>query len=199
MGKIVLKITLATGNIHKVEEINLISKTYGIEFVLPEGNFDPVEDGADFIENAYCKALCASKTGTTELYLADDSGLCVDILDGAPGLKSARYAPTADERIDKLLDALKNYPKKADRTAHFTCAMVIVNKKGEILYKVQSDCNGYILSQRRGTGGFGYDPIFFVTSENKGMAELSAEQKAKVSHRAKSLNLVLNWLKCQDK
>ena len=190
-----MKITLATGNKHKVEEINLISSAYNIEFVLPEGEFDPVEDGKDFIENAYCKALCASKTGNTELYLADDSGLCVDSLDGAPGLMSARYAPTADERIDKLLNALKDFPEKKDRAAHFTCAMVIVNKKGEILYKVQKDCNGYIMHERKGEGGFGYDPIFFATSENKGMAQLAPEEKARVSHRAQSLNCVIEWLR----
>ena len=187
-----MKITLATGNKHKVEEINLIAKDYGIEFVLPEGEFDPVEDGTTFVENAYCKALCASKAGNTELYLADDSGLCVDALNGAPGLKSARYASTADERIDKLLNALKGVE---NRTAYFTCAMVIVNKKGEILFKVQENCEGYIMKERKGIGGFGYDPVFFVSSENKGMAELTAEQKAKVSHRAKSLNCVLKWLK----
>jgi len=187
-----MKITLATGNCHKVEEINLISKPFGIEFVLPAGEFNPVEDGKDFIENAYCKALCASKSGSTELYLADDSGLCVDSLNGAPGLKSARYAPTADERINKLLDELKD---KEDRNAYFTCAMVVVNKKGEILYKVQKDCHGSIMKERKGTGGFGYDPIFFVKSENKGMAELTAQEKAKVSHRAQSLNCVLKWLK----
>ena len=192
-----MKITLATGNTHKVEEINLISRAYNIEFVLPEGEFDPVEDGNTFLENAYCKALCASKSGNTELYLADDSGLCVDILGGAPGLKSARYAPTAEERINKLLDALKNYPDIKDRTAHFTCAMVVVNKKGEIVFKVQKDCSGYIMKERKGIGGFGYDPIFFVNSKNKGMAELSAEEKATVSHRAQSLNCVLEWLKKQ--
>ena len=190
-----MKITLATGNAHKVEEINLIAKNFGIEFVLPEGEFDPVEDGTTFLENAYCKALCASKSGKTELYLADDSGLCVDALNGAPGLKSARYAPTADERIDKLLKALEGVKDNGDRTAHFTCAMVIVNKKGEVLFEVQKDCNGRIMKERKGKGGFGYDPVFFVNSENKGMAELTADEKARVSHRAQSLNCVLRWLK----
>ena len=191
----IMKITLATGNIHKVEEINLISKPYNIEFVLPKSEFNPVEDGSNFLENAYCKALCASKTGETELYLADDSGLCVDILNGAPGLKSARYAPTADERIDKLLNALKDFPDIKDRTAHFTCAMVVVDKNGKIVFEVQKDCPGYIMKERKGVEGFGYDPIFFVNSKNKGMAELTPDEKAIVSHRAQSLNSVLNWLK----
>ena len=192
-----MKITLATGNLHKVEEINLISKKYNIEFILPEGDFDPVETGETFLENAYCKALCASKNGNSELYLADDSGLCVDSLNGAPGIRSARYASTPNERIDKLLNALKNFPEKEDRTARFTCAMVVVNKKGEVVYQTQQDCEGYIMKERKGTGGFGYDPVFFVTSENKGMAELTAEEKGKISHRAKSLSNVLNWLNLQ--
>ena len=185
------KITLATGNKHKVDEINLIAKDYNIEFVLPEGEFDPVEDGEDFIQNAYCKAKCASLAGSTELFLADDSGLCVDALDGAPGIYSARYAPTPKARIEKLLDAMKD---KENRSAKFVCAMVLVNKKGEIVFKTQDECRGSIMTEEKGAGGFGYDPVFFVTSENKGMAELSKEQKACVSHRAKALNKVLNWL-----
>ncbi len=196
MGKIVLKeaykITLATGNMHKVQEINLIAKQYNIQFVLPEGEFDPIEDGSDFIENAYCKAKEATKSGKTELYLADDSGLCVQALGGAPGIRSARYAPSAQERIDKLLNAMKNIE---NRDAKFVCAMVVTNKKGEVLFKVQEECLGKILLERKGNNGFGYDPVFFVNSENKGMAELNSDEKAKVSHRAKALNSVLKWLK----
>ena len=97
------QITLATGNKHKVEEINLIAKEYDIEVVLPKGDFDPIEDGDNFIDNAICKAKCASLLGETDLYLADDSGLCVDSLGGEPGIYSARYAPSAPERIEKLL------------------------------------------------------------------------------------------------
>ena len=187
-----LKITLATGNAHKVEEINLIAKDYNIEFVLPIGEFDPVEDSDNFLGNAYCKALCASKSQTTDLYLADDSGLCVEALNGEPGIHSARYAPTAKERINKLLDVMKNIE---NRRAHFTCAMVIVNKKGEILFETQQYCKGKILKEEIGENGFGYDPIFFVEEENMSMAQLSPERKAIVSHRARALNKVLEWLK----
>ena len=105
------KITLATGNEHKVKEINLIAKDFNIQFVLPQGEFNPIEDGQNFIENAICKAKYASKNAITDLILADDSGLCVDSLDGAPGIYSARYAPSAQERIDKLLKAMKNKSK----------------------------------------------------------------------------------------
>lgn len=186
------QITLATGNKHKVEEINLIAKEYDIEFVLPKGDFDPIEDGDNFIDNAICKAKCASLSGETELYLADDSGLCVDSLNGEPGIYSARYAPSAPERIEKLL---KNMQGIENRKAHFTCAMVICNKKQEVVFKTQQFCHGEIMTEQKGEGGFGYDPIFFVESEKMGMAELSAQRKAQVSHRAKSLNVVLKWLK----
>ncbi len=186
-----LKITLATGNKHKVDEINLIARKSNIEFVLPQGDFDPVEDGENFIENAICKAKCASEKGTTELFLADDSGLCVNALDGAPGIHSARYAPSASERIDKLLNALKGIE---NRNAKFVCAMVVLNKKGEILFKTQQECVGKILKERIGQNGFGYDPIFFVTEKNKGMAQLSEIEKSQISHRGKALREVLAWL-----
>ena len=190
-----LKITLATGNLHKVEEINLIAKDYGITFVLPKREFDPVENGKTFLENAYCKVKAATINGETELYLADDSGLCVEALNGAPGIRSARYAKTAEERIDKLLNAIKDVKEEEKRKAKFVCAMVIADKSGKKLFEVQEECLGRIMFNRKGQNGFGYDPIFFVESQNKGMAELSSEEKAKVSHRAKALNKVLNWLK----
>ncbi len=187
-----LKITLATGNAHKVEEINLIARNYNIEFVLPKGEFDPIEDSDNFLGNAYCKALCASKSQTTDLYLADDSGLCVEALNGEPGIHSARYAPSAKERINKLLSVMKDIE---NRNAHFTCAMVIIDKKGKILFKTQQYCYGEILKEEKGKNGFGYDPIFLVNEENLAMAELSPEKKATVSHRARALNKVLEWLK----
>lgn len=186
------QITLATSNKHKVDEINLIAKDFDIEFILPDGEFDPVEDSDNFIGNAYCKAKCASLSAKTNLILADDSGLCVEALNGAPGIYSARYAPSPEERIEKLLFNMKD---KENRKAKFVCAMVVVDKKGEILFKTEQICEGSIMYEPKGEGGFGYDPIFFVKSENKGMAELSDVEKSKVSHRAKALNCVLNWLK----
>ena len=158
MGQIMI-ITLATSNPHKVEEINLISKGYDVKFILPEGKFDPVENGNNFIENATCKVLEAVKSNNADLYLADDSGLCVDALSGEPGIYSARYAPTANERINKLL---KNMQNISNRNAKFVCAMVVANKKGEILFKTQGQCLGHIMHERKGSNGFGYDPIFFV-------------------------------------
>ena len=187
-----LKITLATGNSHKAEEINIIAKEYNIEFVVPEGEFNPVEDGNNFLDNAYCKAKYASKTGNTELYLADDSGLCIEALNGEPGIYSARYAETPKLRIQKLLSNMQNIK---NRKAKFVCAMVVTDKNGKILFKTQQECLGYIMEEEKGEGGFGYDPIFFVDDMQKGMAELTKKEKAQVSHRAKSLNKVLNWIK----
>ena len=187
-----LKITLATSNPHKVEEINLIAKDYDVEFVLPGGEFNPVEDGSDFLQNAYCKAKCASEIGSTELFLADDSGLCAEALNGAPGIYSARYAPTPKERIEKLLEAMKD---KTNRNAKFVCAMVLVDKTGKTLFQTQGECLGEIMYEQKGQGGFGYDPIFYVKSRQKGMAELTDVEKSEVSHRSRALNSVLNWLK----
>ena len=187
-----LKITLATGNSHKAEEINIIAKEYDIEFVVPEGEFNPVEDGDNFLDNAYCKAKYASKIGNTEIFLADDSGLCVEALNGEPGIYSARYAETPKLRIQKLLSNMQNIK---NRKAKFVCAMVVTDKNGNILFKTQQECLGYIMEKEKGEGGFGYDPIFFVDDMQKGMAELTKEEKAQVSHRARSLNKVLNWIK----
>lgn len=186
-----MKITLATGNSHKVEEINLIANKYGIEFVLPQGEFNPIEDGDNFIDNAICKAVFASKNGSTELYLADDSGLCIEALNGEPGIYSARYETTPSKRIEKVLTKMKNVQ---NRNAYFACAMVIVDKNGEVVFKTEQHCNGRILEKPVGQGGFGYDPIFFVNEVQTGMAQLTPEQKATVSHRAKSLNKILEFL-----
>lgn len=185
-------ITLATSNSHKVEEINLIAKSFDIQFVLPQGNFNPVEDSDNFIGNATCKVLEAVKSGQTELYLADDSGLCVDALNGAPGIYSARYANTQDEKIDKLL---KNMNGIKNRDAKFVCAMVVADKRANILYRTIGECKGHIMNERKGENGFGYDPIFFVNEYQKAMAELLPDEKSKVSHRSVALNSVLNWLK----
>ncbi len=191
----IVKITLATSNPNKVEEINLIAKEKGfnnLEFVLPKGDFDPVEDGETFLQNAYCKAKCASEKGNTNLYLADDSGLCVEALGGAPGIKSARYADTPKERINKLLNNLKGVK---NREAKFVCAMVICDNQGKILFQVQKECLGSILENERGQNGFGYDPVFLLKDKDVSMAQLSDIEKAKVSHRSKALNCVLDWLK----
>jgi len=186
------KIVLATSNPHKVEEINAITKDLGIEFVLPEGDFDPIEDGDTFEANALIKAQEANKL-TNMPTLADDSGLCVDFLDGEPGIHSARYADSPKARIEKLLNALNGVPLK-NRGAKFVCAMTLLDKNGEILLSTRGECHGKIGFEAKGASGFGYDPIFIIDGGDLTMAELSEEDKNKISHRALALKNVTNFL-----
>ena len=186
------KIVLATSNPHKVEEINAITKDLGIEFVLPEGDFDPIEDGDTFEANALIKAQEANKL-TNMPTLADDSGLCVDFLDGEPGIHSARYADSPKARIEKLLNALNGVPLK-NRGAKFVCAMTLLDKNGEILLSTRGECHGKIGFEAKGASGFGYDPSFIIDGGDLTMAELSEEDKNKISHRALALKNVTNFL-----
>ncbi len=194
-----LKIVLATSNEHKIREINTVSIPFGIEFVLPDEGFNPIEDGSTFEENSYAKALAAAqceKSGRN-YFMADDSGLCVDFLNGAPGLKSARYAPCTQERIEKLLCALKD-ARENERSARFICSLVLIDKTGSILNKTTGICKGKIGHTQCGKGGFGYDPVFIVDGKNKTMAELDENEKNLVSHRGRALMDMLMWIKCSD-
>lgn len=188
-----MQIVLATSNPHKVEEINAITKDLGIEFILPPNGFDPIEDGKTFEENALLKAKEANKL-TNMPALADDSGLCVDALNGEPGIHSARYAVTAQARIDKLLDELKDVPLEK-RDAKFVCAMILVDKNGDVLLSDRGECFGKIGFESKGENGFGYDPIFIVEGTNLTMSELSEDEKNKISHRALALKKIKNFLR----
>ena len=186
-----IKIVFATGNQHKAHEINEISKGSGIEFILPPNGFDPIENGKDFLENSAIKAKEAAKL-SKQISLADDSGLCVEALDGAPGLYSARYAPTPQERIDKLLGNLNNV---TNRKAKFVCAMTLVDSEGNILNQEIGECNGSIATSQAGVNGFGYDPIFVPNGYNITIAEMSEEKKNSISHRSVALNKMLEYIK----
>lgn len=185
-----IKIVFATGNPHKVHEINEISKGSGIEFVLPPKGFDPIEDGTTFEQNSYIKAKEAAKLSNS-IALADDSGLCVDALNGEPGIYSARYDVTPQARIDKLL---KNLTQVSNRTAKFVCAMTLVDDKGNILNKEVGVCEGTIAKTQAGTNGFGYDPIFIPSGYDKTIAELSEEIKNTISHRSKALTKIIKYI-----
>lgn len=191
--KITENIVLATSNPHKVEEINAITKSLGVEFVLPPEGFDPVEDGQTFEENAFLKAKEANKL-TNMPTLADDSGLCVDALDGGPGIYSARYADSPKGRIEKLINELKDVQAEK-RGAKFVCAMTLLDKNGEILLSTRGECFGKIGFEPKGQNGFGYDPIFIVDDGNLTMAELPEDEKNKISHRALALKKVTTYLK----
>ena len=191
-----MKIVLASSNKHKVQEINDIVKSkYGekcnIEFVLPPEGFDPIEDGKTFEENSKIKATAAWEL-TKSWALADDSGLCIKSLNGAPGLYSARYAETPQKRIERVLTEMKD---KTDRTAEFVCAMTLINPQGEVAYACKGVCKGSITQEPAGSNGFGYDPIFMVEGRTTTMAELSEEEKNQISHRSQALNQILDVLR----
>lgn len=164
-----------------------------MNFVKVKEGFDPVEDGKTFAENSAIKATEASKL-MNSYALADDAGLCVEALEGRPGIYSARYADTQPEKIAKLLGELKNVPSE-QRTAKFVCSMVLTNPDGNILHKTEGLCEGEIAFEPYGCGGFGYDPIFLVKGLNKTMAEISADEKNSLSHRSRALLPMLDWIK----
>ena len=185
-----MEIVLASSNEHKVKEINAIVKDSGITFVLPPAGFDPVEDGETFEENSLIKAKSAWEL-TKTWSLADDSGICIDALGGAPGIHSARYAETPQARINRVLDEMKD---EKNRSARFKCCMTLINPEGEVAFSYMGICEGSIIETQRGINGFGYDPIFLVEGTVTTMAELTDEEKNLVSHRGKALSAVLEYL-----
>lgn len=185
------KIIFATSNPNKLEELKAICKDLAdIEFILPPKGFDPLENGSTFEENSLIKAREAARIGKVPA-LADDSGLCVDALNGAPGIHSARYAETPQKRIEKLLNVMK---KEENRTAKFVCAMTLVDAEGNILCQKTGECSGKIDYECKGIHGFGYDPIFIVEAKDATMAELDEDEKNKISHRAKAIEQIISYL-----
>ena len=189
-----MKIVLASSNKHKVQEINDIINAYNLSFpveiVLPPDGFDPEENGTTFEENSLIKAKAAWELSKT-WSLADDSGLCIDFLNGNPGIYSARYAETPQKRIERVLNELGN---TENRNAHFSCAMTLINPKGDVEYKCLGICSGTIIKETRGTNGFGYDPIFLPEGSIKTMAELSEDEKNKISHRSVALRKMIDYI-----
>ena len=188
-----IEIVLASTNPHKVDEINSIANKHGINFVQVKSGFAPLEDGKSFEENSIIKAREASKL-MFAYALADDTGLCVDALNGRPGIYSARYANTQEDKISKLLSELKDI-NDDKRTAQFVCTIVLTNPHGDVVHQTRGICKGKIASMPYGNGGFGYDPLFIVDGLNKTMAELSADEKNTLSHRAKALIPMIEWIK----
>ena len=191
-----LKIALGTSNPHKLEEINdMLNEIHpdSVEFVLVEGNFDPVENGTTFEENSYIKAAEAAKIMGIPA-LADDTGLCVDALEGRPGLYSARYAPDQKSKISKLLAELDGV-EKDKRSAHFVCTMTLVAPDGTKLHTQTGKIEGLIDTKPSGTHGFGYDPVFFIPELSKTMADMTLKEKNTLSHRARALKPMVEWIK----
>ncbi len=189
------KIVLASNNPGKVREINQVLSTLALQ-VVPQAAFgttEAEETGLSFVENAILKARHACRhTGLPAI--ADDSGLEVDALGGAPGIYSARYAGVGasdQDNLDKLLAALRDVPESA-RSARFQCLMVYMRHAEDPTPVVcQGTWEGRILAAPRGDGGFGYDPIFYVPGEQCASAELAPELKNRLSHRGQALRKLL--------
>lgn len=188
-----MQIVLGTGNPSKVFEINKIANSEKIEFVLPTGDFNPEETGATFEENSYIKAKAASDI-SGKMSLADDSGLCIEALDGAPGLYSARYAGTQQAKIERVLSELKDYEGAEKRRAKFVCCMTLVDDAGEVLHVSKGECHGHIITQPQGTNGFGYDPIFMPNGYDITIAQMSEDEKNAISHRGNALRDMLEFI-----
>ena len=186
-----MKLVLASSNHGKLEELRGLLAGNGIELFAQSdlGVDDAEETGVTFVENALLKARHATRiTGLPAL--ADDSGICVDALNGAPGLYSARYAGehgNASRNIDKLLEALQDVPEQA-RGAHFYCVLVLLRHADDPQpLIVEGQWNGTVLHERRGAGGHGYDPVFFDPLYGHSAAEMELAFKNGISHRGQAL------------
>ena len=188
-----MKITIGTGNEHKVVEINEITKACGysdIEFIPAPKGFSPIESGETFEENSLIKSREAA-TLSGMVSLADDSGLCIEALNGAPGLYSARYGGSQEEKINRVLKELEGVE---NRRAKFVCTMSLVDKNGEIIRITKGECHGQIIHERRGENGFGYDPIFLPDGYDITIAQMSEEMKNSISHRGRALTEMLKFI-----
>ena len=192
------KLLIATNNKGKVRELQDLLKDTGIELVTPADInliLEVEEDGTTYAENASKKAITFAHASGL-ISLADDSGLEVDALNGAPGLYSARYHPKpgandADRRA-YMIENLRGKPHPWKAHFHATIAIAIPEQD---VHVVEGNCYGEIIPEERGTGGFGYDPIFLFPELNKTMAELEMEEKNRLSHRAKAVMNAIPFLK----
>lgn len=193
------KLLIATNNKGKVKELQALLKNLNVQLVTPNDinlSLDVIEDGKNYQENAGKKAIQFAQASGL-ISLADDSGLEVDALNGAPGLYSARYSPkpnaTDKDRRNYLLENLKDKPQAWK--AHFHATIAIAKPTGELEF-AEGNCYGEIISEERGTNGFGYDPIFLLPELNKTMSELDDEHKNRISHRGLA---VMNAMKILEK
>lgn len=187
------KLVVATSNPGKLEEMKkyLDGSDWDLELMPPE--IDIVETGETFTANACLKATTVAKM-LGKWAIADDSGLSVAALNGAPGIYSARYAKTDPERIERVLKELEEMQDASLRQAEFVCAVCAASPDGAIAILVEGKCQGEILKEPRGEGGFGYDPIFYVPEADLTFAQMTPEMKRSFSHRGKAFNLVLPQL-----
>ncbi len=184
------KLVIASGNAGKIKEFRDYLADLGVTLILKPDSIDVEETGATFIENAHLKASQVA-IATGEWAIADDSGLEVMALNGAPGVLSARYADTDSDRINRVLSELKD---QANREAQFVCAIAIASPDGAIAADALGLCKGAIADAPIGNGGFGYDPIFLIPEFQQTFGEIPPEVKAKISHRAEALAILRDKL-----
>ena len=194
-----MKVVLASKNQHKLEEISKITEKFGIELILQSElgiDIDVEETGTTFEENSFIKAEAVMKASGLPA-LADDSGIAVDALNGEPGIYSARYG--FDDTLDdwgRLLLLLKNTEHVPDgqRQAQFVCVITMVTPEGQVI-QARGEIHGELLREPRGENGFGYDPIFYYPPFGMTTAEMSPEDKNRVSHRGVALKVFYDKMK----
>ena len=189
------KFVLATHNPGKLKEMGAILAQFGVEVVSPRDlglTVDVEETGTTFAENAMlkAKAICAAAKLPA---IADDSGLCVDALNGGPGVYSARYGVEGLDDKGRYMLLLNSLRGQSTRTAHFTCAIACAFPNGDTL-TAEGRCDGTIAYAPMGEGGFGYDPVFFVPELKKTFGQLTAEEKSAISHRGRALESFIGKL-----
>ena len=189
------KFVLATHNPGKLKEMGAILAQFGVEVVSPRDlglTVDVEETGTTFAENAMlkAKAICAAAKLPA---IADDSGLCVDALNGGPGVYSGRYGGEGLDDKGRYMLLLNSLRGQSTRTAHFTCAIACAFPNGDTL-TAEGRCDGTIAYAPMGEGGFGYDPVFFVPELKKTFGQLTAEEKSAISHRGRALESFIGKL-----
>lgn len=204
-----MKLYLATGNKHKKQEMQQILKDFEIVIPSDEGiDFNPIENGSSFYENCMIKAKALWEIVKAPV-IADDSGICVEALNGAPGIYTSRYAGkdfmqgkpdgskiSQDEQNRLLIEQL-NDTKSTNRNCHYTCSIVLLFNPDRF-YIAQETFEGQLIDsieKQAGSGGFGYDPIVFLPEFGKTVAEISADEKNAISHRGKAVKAISNILK----
>lgn len=194
------RLVIASGNQGKLREFSALLAELPLTIEPMPAGLEIEETGATFAENARIKAIAVARA-TGSWALADDSGLSVVALGGAPGVHSARYADTDAARIERLLteleqanDSASQQGQPADRSARFTAALAIADPTGTIVIEVEGHCPGQILEAARGEGGFGYDPIFYVPEVSLSFAEMDQTTKSRLGHRGKAVNALIEGL-----
>ena len=185
-----IPLIIASSNQGKIREFKKLLDDFPFDLLTQPVGFEIEETGNTFMENARIKAIAVSQA-TGNLSLADDSGLSVESLGGAPGIYSSRYANSDKERIEKLLAELKPFP---NRKAKFECALCIASGE-KVLIEVTGFCEGLITFFPKGENGFGYDPIFEVSGLGETYAEMDHEQKKHIGHRGNAFKLLMPELK----